>query len=163
VHEIFPSIARLVWPANTAGLKYNPMPRYDPLTKVERSERMSRIRSANTKPELFVRRLIHGMGYRYRLHARDIPGKPDIVFRSRKKIIFVHGCFWHQHGCRQYRQPRTKRDFWESKLAGNKARDLAVRKMLRKQGWKLLTIWECQLKMIPKLTAKIQRFLEESK
>jgi DNA mismatch endonuclease (patch repair protein) len=138
------------------------MPRYDPLTKAERSERMSRIRSSDTKPELFIRRLVHGMGYRYRLHARDLPGSPDIVFRSRKKVIFVHGCFWHQHGCRQYRQPRTNRDFWESKLAKNKARDRVVREELRKQGWKLLTVWECQLKAVSKLTARIRLFLEDS-
>ena len=133
---------------------------YDPLTKAERSERMSRIRSSNTKPELFVRRLIYGMGYRYRLHARDLPGKPDIVFRSRKKVVFVHGCFWHQHGCGHYRQPKSQTYFWQSKLEQNKSRDLTVSNALRKQGWKLLIIWECQLKSIEKLKTKIRRFLE---
>jgi DNA mismatch endonuclease (patch repair protein) len=136
------------------------MPRYDPLTKAERSERMSRIRNVDTKPEMIVRRLIHGMGFRYALHARDVPGNPDLVFRPRKSVIFVHGCFWHQHGCRQYRQPRTKRDFWEPKLARNKARDKEVRKVLRRLGWKTMTIWECQLRQLPRLAAKIRRFLE---
>ena len=137
------------------------MPRYDPLTKAERSERMSHIRNANTKPEMLVRRLIHAMGYRYRLHAKDLPGHPDIVFRSRKKVIFIHGCFWHQHGCRQYRQPRTRRNFWEAKLAKNKTRDAATRKRLRKMGWKLLTVWECQISDVSKLKAKITCFLEQ--
>jgi len=137
------------------------MPRYDPLTKAERSERMSRIRSIDTKPEMLVRRLIHGMGYRYSLHSKDLPGHPDIVFRSRKKIIFVHGCFWHQHGCRQYRQPKTRRSFWEAKLAQNKARDAATRKQLRELGWMLLTVWECQIKGVSKLKTKIACFLEQ--
>lgn len=141
-------------------IKWNVMSGYDPLTKAERSERMSRIRSSNTKPELFVRRLIYGMGYRYRLHARDLPGKPDIVFRSRKKVVFVHGCFWHQHGCGHYRQPKSQTYFWQSKLEQNKSRDLTVSNALRKQGWKLLIIWECQLKSIEKLKTKIRRFLE---
>ena len=136
------------------------MPRYDPLTRPERSERMSRIRNVDTKPEMVVRRLVHGMGYRYRLHAGDLPGKPDLVFRPRKKVIFVHGCFWHQHGCRQYRQPRTKRSFWEPKLANNKARDVKVRRELRKLGWHALVIWECQLKKESMLQNRIKRFLE---
>ena len=137
------------------------MTRYDPLTEAERSERMSRIRNADTKPEMIVRRLVHGMGYRYRLHARDLPGNPDLVFRPRKMVIFVHGCFWHQHGCCQYRQPRTKRKFWEPKLARNKARDADVQSMLHRLGWRTLTVWECQLKRAPQLTAKIRRFLEK--
>ena len=136
------------------------MPRYDPLTQAERSERMSRIRNADTKPEMIVRRLVYGIGYRYRLHVRDLPGNPDLVFRPRKMVIFVHGCFWHQHGCRQYRQPRTKRAFWDPKLARNKARDMAVRKHLRRLGWKTLTVWECQLRRVPQLADKIKRFLE---
>jgi len=137
------------------------MPRYDPLNPAERSERMSRIRNANTKPEMLVRRLVHGMGYRYRLHARDLPGKPDLAFRPRKKVIFVHGCFWHQHGCRQYRQPRTKSSFWEVKLAKNKVRDTLVRDQLRKLGWRVLVIWECQITRESELQNRIKRFLEE--
>lgn len=137
------------------------MTRYDPLTKAERSERMSRIRNADTKPEMIVRRMVHGMGYRYNLHARDVPGNPDLVFRARKKIIFVHGCFWHQHGCSHYRQPRTKLGFWQPKLARNKARDEEVRKMLRRQGWKSMTVWECQLRSTRELMSRIRRFLEK--
>jgi DNA mismatch endonuclease (patch repair protein) len=137
------------------------MTRYDPLTKAERSERMSRIRNADTEPEMIVRRLVHGMGYRFRLHARDLPGNPDLVFRPRKKVIFVHGCFWHQHGCRQYRQPRTKRAFWEPKLARNKLRDAEVRKMLQMQGWKTMTVWECQLRRTGQLATRLTRLLEK--
>lgn len=138
----------------------NDMPRYDPLSTAERSERMSRIRNANTKPEMIVRRLVHGMGYRYRLHARELPGKPDLVFRSRKMVIFVHGCFWHQHGCLQYRQPRTRRAFWEPKLAKNKERDAEVKRQLCKLGWRVMIIWECQIKKAPILEKRIKRFLD---
>ncbi len=137
------------------------MMRYDPLTDAERSERMSRIRNADTKPEMIVRRLVHGMGYRYRLHARDLPGNPDLAFRPRKKVIFVHGCFWHQHGCRQYRQPRTKREFWEPKLAKNKERDAEVRRQFRKLGWRVMVVWECQVKKETVLRNRIKRFLDD--
>ncbi len=139
------------------------MKRYDPLTKAERSERMSRIRNADTRPEIIVRHLVHGMGYRYRLHARDLPGNPDLVFRSRKKVVFVHGCFWHLHDCGQYRLPRTNRAFWNAKLARNKARDKDVCKRLHALGWSTLILWECQLKRISRLTTKIERFLEKQK
>ena len=136
------------------------MPRYDPLTPAERSERMSRIKNADTKPEMIVRRLLHNMGYRYRLHSRDIPGTPDIAFRPRNKVIFVHGCFWHQHECRQYRQPRTKRAFWEPKLAKNKARDAEVIRELRRRGWGVMIIWECQVGKEAVLRGRLKRFLE---
>jgi len=138
------------------------MPRHDPLTPAQRSERMSRIRNADTKPEKVVRRLIHSMGYRFRLHVRDLPGHPDLVFRSRKKVIFVHGCFWHQHGCRQYRQPRSKLSFWEAKLARNKARDAEVIRALEELDWRVLVIWECEMKEITSLRSQIKSFLEES-
>ncbi len=138
------------------------MPRHDPLTPTQRSERMSRIRNADTKPEMIVRRLVHGMGYRYRLHSRELPGHPDLVFRPRKKVIFVHGCFWHQHGCRQYRQPRSKLSFWGAKLARNKARDDEVLRALEKLGWRVLVIWECQVKDEALLRSQIISFLEES-
>jgi DNA mismatch endonuclease (patch repair protein) len=136
------------------------MQRYDPLTPAERSERMSRIRSIDTKPEMIVRRLVHGMNYRYRLHASDLPGNPDLVFRSRKMVVFVHGCFWHQHGCHQYVQPRTNQSFWEPKLTRNKSRDMEVLRDLRKLGWKTFVIWECQLQRLPQLAKRIRRFLE---
>jgi DNA mismatch endonuclease (patch repair protein) len=139
------------------------MPRHDPLTPEERSERMSRIRKTDTKPEMIVRRLVHGIGYRYRLHASDLPGHPDLVFRPRRKVIFVHGCFWHQHGCRQYRQPRTKRSFWVPKLEGNKERDQTNQKKLSAMGWKFLVIWECELQDKEKLRERITEFLEKEK
>jgi len=137
------------------------MPRFDPLTPAERSERMSRIRNTDTKPEMIVRRIVHGLGYRYRLHASDLPGHPDLVFRPRRKVIFVHGCFWHQHGCRQYRQQRTKRSFWEPKLEGNKERDQINQKKLSAMGWKFLVIWECELQNTEKLRKRISEFLEK--
>jgi len=136
------------------------MPRFDPLRPAERSERMSRIRNIDTKPELIVRHLVYGMGYRYRLHAKDLPGNPDLVFRRIKKVIFVHGCFWHQHGCRQYRMPKTKVGFWGPKLARNVTRDAQAQRELRKLGWRTLTIWECQLKTTASVRGRIKRFLE---
>lgn len=139
------------------------MPSFDPLTPSERTERMSRIRNADTKPEMIVRRIVHGMGYRYRLHAPDLPGRPDLVFRPRQKVIFVHGCFWHQHGCRQYRQPRTKRSFWEPKLEGNKKRDNRNQYKLREMGWKFLIIWECELQDKGNLRKRINEFLDEER
>jgi len=132
----------------------------DTLTPEQRSERMSRVRSKDTKPELIVRRLVHGMGFRYRLHVRDVPGQPDLVFSSRRKIIFVHGCFWHRHGtCKNTRWPKSRLDFWKPKLELNHARDAATRKVLRKLGWKVLVIWECQLKNLERTAERIDRFL----
>lgn len=110
-------------------------PRLDPLTPSERSGRMALIRNVDTKPEMTVRHMIFAMGYRYRLHARDLPGNPDLVFRRVKKVIFVHGCFWHQHGCRQYRMPKSNLGFWGPKLARNATRDPQVQRELRKLGW----------------------------
>ncbi len=105
---------------------------------------MSRIKSADTGPEMIVRRLVHGMGFRYRLHARDLPGIPDMVFPRLGKIIFVHGCFWHQHpGCG--RQPKSRLDFWSKKLSQNRERDLRNQQALRSLGWRILIVWECQL------------------
>jgi DNA mismatch endonuclease, patch repair protein len=133
----------------------------DTLTPAERSERMSRVRSMDTKPEMTVRRLVHRMGFRYRLHNRKLPGNPDLVFARRGKIIFVHGCFWHRHGsCKNTRWPKSKLDFWKPKLEENQRRDLANQKALRKAGWKLLIVWECQLKDQEKLAEKINRFLQ---
>jgi DNA mismatch endonuclease (patch repair protein) len=137
--------------------------RFDPLTTEERSERMSRVRNKNTKPELLIRRLIWSLGYRFRLHSRQLPGHPDIIFSKRKKVIFVHGCFWHQHQqpeCKQYRMPKTRLDFWLPKLESNRLRDLNNQEKLRELGWKFLVIWECQLKDKQELTRRIIDFLE---
>ena len=136
----------------------------DSLTTAERSERMSRVRSKDTKPEMLVRGLVHRMGYRYRLHDRSLPGNPDLVFPSRGKIIFVHGCFWHRHGtsCEYTRWPKSKLDFWKPKLEQNHQRDKIVRKELRKLGWRVLIVWECQLKNLEKLAGRMRAFLEDS-
>lgn len=121
---------------------------------------MSLIRGKNTKPELAVRRLVHSMGYRYRLHRADLPGRPDLVFPGRKKVIFVHGCFWHRHpGCSRCRLPKSRTDFWESKLAGNRLRDLQHQEGLRALGWGVLVVWECQVRK-PGLAERISTFLE---
>jgi DNA mismatch endonuclease (patch repair protein) len=122
---------------------------------------MARIRSKNTKPELIVRRLAHALGYRFRLHRRDLPGKPDLVFPRRRCVIFVHGCFWHGHGCRLSSRPKTNSDFWADKIAGNRARDARHVEELRKQGWQVEVIWECEtrLKDLAPLEAKLHGFL----
>lgn len=134
--------------------------RHDPLTPAERSERMSRIRSSDTKPEMEVRRLIHKMGYRYGLHSKDLPGHPDLVFRRRGKVIFVHGCFWHQHGCRQYRMPKSRLEFWLPKLENNIKRDKIELEQLLKAGWETMIIWECQLKNMGEVRDRVMSFLE---
>jgi len=134
----------------------------DTLSQKERSARMSLIRGKNTKPEKIVRRLVHGMGYRYRLHGTTLPGRPDLVFGKMRKVIFVHGCFWHRHQiarCPLARLPKSKLDFWAIKLEGNRRRDGKNVKMLRDLGWKVLTIWECQLPSVGTVTRKIRSFL----
>jgi DNA mismatch endonuclease (patch repair protein) len=122
---------------------------------------MSRVRSKNSRPEMLVRRLVFAEGYRYRLHDRKLPGCPDLVFRGRAKVIFMHGCFWHRHEqCSLARMPKSRLDFWEPKLTANKERDARNKKLLTKEGWKVLTIWECQLKDIEQLKRTIKRFLD---
>jgi len=135
----------------------------DTLTPKERSERMARVRSKNMRPELVVRKLIFALGYRYRLHARDLPGCPDLAFRPQRKVIFVHGCFWHRHSnsaCALARLPKSRLDFWLPKLEGNRDRDEKNNKTLRRQGWKVLTIWECEIKNARRLENRIRRFLD---
>ena len=133
----------------------------DVLDPETRSLVMSRIRGKDTKPEMLVRRLIHSLGYRYRLHDARLPGKPDLVFASRRKAVFVHGCFWHQHTCpKGARQPKTQVDFWKSKLEGNVERDKRNLARLIEQDWGVLVIWECETKDRDSLKEKITRFLE---
>lgn len=133
----------------------------DTLTPRERSERMSRVRSTDTKPEMRVRRLVHGLGYRYRLHVRELPGTPDLVFPSRRAVIFVHGCFWHRHeNCALARLPKSRLDFWRKKLESNTTRDAAQQERLRELGWRVLVVWECQLGDTAKLTDTIRHFLD---
>jgi DNA mismatch endonuclease, patch repair protein len=118
----------------------------DKLSEKRRSENMRQIRSKNTAPELALRSLVYGMGYRYRLHRKDLPGKPDLVFPARKKVIFLHGCFWHQHEeCREGRMPGSRRDYWAPKLARNCERDMSAQAALKSLGWDVQTIWECEL------------------
>ncbi len=129
---------------------------------MDRSANMRAIRSAGMKPEMLVRRLVHGLGYRYRLHRHDLPGRPDLVFAARRKIIFVHGCFWHQHGgCQLAHTPRSNVDYWRPKLARNAARDAAHLSALKEDGWRVLVIWECQTKSSAKLSRKLEKFLEQ--
>lgn len=136
----------------------------DTLTAKQRSERMSRIRDRDTKPELAVRRLVHSMGFRYALRAADLPGRPDLVFRSRRKVVFVHGCFWHRHpGCHNTRLPKSRLSFWVPKLRENRRRDLRNQRRLLTEGWKPLVIWECELRDRPALVDRIQQFLEVRK
>lgn len=134
----------------------------DTMTPEQRSERMSRVRSKDTKPELEVRRLVHSLGYRYRLHGNDLPGHPDLVFRKYRKVIFVHGCFWHRHaGCPRCRMPKSRLRFWKSKLNANKKRDLANQDELKKMGWHFMIVWECELAHKNDLASAINAFLGE--
>lgn len=134
----------------------------DTMSPEERSRRMASVRSVDTKPEMAVRRLVYGMGYRYRLHCRDLPGKPDLVFRSRRAVIFVHGCFWHRHdGCSLARLPKTKIEFWTTKLEGNRERDARKVAALEISGWRVFVAWECELKNKEKLAERLRQFLDE--
>jgi DNA mismatch endonuclease (patch repair protein) len=133
----------------------------DWISPERRSENMRRIKSTGMRPEMVVRRLVHSMGYRYRLHCKDLPGKPDLVFRARKKVIFVHGCFWHGHdaeGCPDRRTPKSNVSYWSPKLARNKARDAERVVALEAAGWRVLTIWECETRA--DLSKRIKKFLK---
>ncbi len=133
----------------------------DSLSPAERSEIMARVRSKDTRPELIVRKLVFALGYRYRLHGKNLPGRPDMVFKNRRKVIFVHGCFWHRHArCALARLPKSRLDFWLPKLEGNKLRDRRNLRALAKEGWKVLTIWECQLADAARLERVIRRFVD---
>ncbi|NWN91083.1 DNA mismatch endonuclease Vsr [Marinobacter adhaerens] len=118
----------------------------DFLSPKERSVRMSRIRGKDTKPELSLRKVLHGLGFRYRLHVADLPGKPDLVFPKYKTVVFVHGCFWHRHpGCKIATTPKTNTEFWIEKFEKTKERDVRARKALEEAGWSTLVVWECEL------------------
>lgn len=132
----------------------------DVLSPDQRRRCMSAIRGKNTQPELIVRRLIHRMGYRFRLHRKDLPGKPDLVLPRHRKIICVHGCFWHQHPrCRFATQPGTRKEFWAAKLHGNVERDRRNRAALRRLGWRVFVVWECHCRNLDVLERRIARFL----
>ena len=134
----------------------------DSINKALRSENMRRIRSDKTKPEMIVRRMIHAMGLRFRTHARELPGKPDIVRRKYRQAIFVHGCFWHQHAkkqCLDGRLPKSNAAYWLPKLVRNVERDKQNLHALRKAGWSVLVIWDCELQGIDAVARRLQKFL----
>jgi DNA mismatch endonuclease (patch repair protein) len=135
----------------------------DKLSADERSRNMASIRSKDMKPELAVRKATHALGFRFRLHRKDLPGKPDLVFPKYSAVIFVHGCFWHQHaepGCLDGRPPKSNQGYWGPKLARNLERDAASRAALQAQGWRVLVIWECETKDAQALAEKIAGFLK---
>jgi DNA mismatch endonuclease, patch repair protein len=121
---------------------------------------MRAVKDRDTVPEMLVRRIAHRMGYRYRLHRKDLPGKPDLVFPSRRKMVFVHGCFWHGHECKRgARIPKANRDYWQAKIARNRARDTKNQESLYNMGWRVLVVWECETKDYEALAAKLRDFL----
>lgn len=136
----------------------------DTLTQKERSARMSLICGKDTRPELIVRSMVHRLGYRFRLHRRDLQGKPDIVLPRHHAVIFVHGCFWHQHpdpSCRLARQPKTRIDFWQAKFEANQSRDLRAISALEADGWRVLVVWQCELRDKEQLENKLREFLAD--
>jgi DNA mismatch endonuclease (patch repair protein) len=134
----------------------------DVFTKEKRSWIMSRVKGRDTKPEMLVRSFVHRMGYRFRIHRRDLPGNPDIVLPRHGKVIFVHGCFWHGHKpCPRSKRPATNKIFWNKKLDANIERDKRFRKGLRRMGWKLLVVWQCETHNPEKLFGKLERFLHD--
>lgn len=134
----------------------------DTISKAKRSENMRAVKSKNTAPEQALRRILHARGYRYRLHGKDLPGKPDLVFPIRKKVIFVHGCFWHRHlskTCRRSNLPKSNQSYWVPKLRGNQIRDKQHRRTLANLGWKSFVIWECEVKDEAKVLKRATSFL----
>lgn len=135
----------------------------DKISPAARSRIMASIRGKNTRPELVVRRLLHRLGYRYRLHRKSLPGCPDLVFTSRRKVVFVHGCFWHSHPrCRRATTPSSNRRFWKDKLSANRRRDRQAIRQLKKQKWQALIIWECETRDAKKLRSHLTQFLEQT-
>lgn len=133
----------------------------DVLTPEQRSHCMARIKGKNTKPELYVRSMVHHMGFRFRLHRKELPGKPDIVFVGLKKVILIHGCFWHMHACRYGRvKPETNAEFWRNKRESNVMRDRKNVRDLKKAGWDVLIVWECWIRKPPDLERRVSRFLQ---
>lgn len=132
----------------------------DKISKEVRSANMRAVRSRDTAPEIRVRQIAHGLGYRFRLHRRELPGTPDLAFPGRRKAIFVHGCFWHQHrGCKRATVPRSNVGFWLPKLARNMARDTKQLVALKEKEWRVLVLWECETKDVQRLAERLKRFL----
>lgn len=134
----------------------------DIVSRQVRSRMMAAVPQKHSRPELIVRKLAYVMGFRFRLHVRKLPGSPDLVFPKLRKAVFVHGCFWHRHGCLQTTTPSTRQAFWEEKFATNVARDRRSTLLLRRLGWQVLVIWECQTRRLPSLERHLARFLERS-
>lgn len=135
-------------------------------SKAVRSKNMAAIKGTNTRPEMLVRRALHKEGFRYRLHVATLPGKPDLVFPRYKAVVFVQGCFWHQHQCTMFHWPKTRTEWWKQKISANRAHDEAVQDKLRELGWRVLLVWECALKgknkvPLPQLTDEIARWLHQ--
>lgn len=130
----------------------------DVLTKEQRRLNMSRIRSKDTKPEMLLRRGLHGLGFRYRLHQKDLPGKPDLVFPRYRAVVFVHGCFWHGHNCPMFKLPATRTEFWRDKITANQERDRAVIETLHAADWRVLVVWECAFRGIQR--RKLEEVIE---
>ena len=144
-------------------LRAMPRPSFPDVSPVTRKV-MQANKGKDTKPEMVVRRLVHGMGYRYRLHRKDLPGKPDLVFAPKRKVVFVHGCFWHRHpdpACKIARLPKSRLNFWVPKLEGNRARDVRDITALEKMGWSVFTVWECDLKDRESLYDRLAAFLSD--
>ncbi|MER9697004.1 very short patch repair endonuclease [Mesorhizobium sp. M0133] len=135
----------------------------DTISSEQRSAVMARIRGRDTKPEMIVRRLVHSMGYRFRLHRRELPGSPDLVFSPRRKVVFVHGCYWHRHpACRFAYSPKSNIEFWTRKFEANVARDRRAQEELKHLGWNVLTIWECEAADTERLTKQLAVFLSDA-
>ena len=132
----------------------------DHVTPERRSFIMSKVGQKNTKPEMVLRRALHGLGYRYRLYRRDLPGSPDLVFTSRRKVIFVHGCFWHGHGCRWGQLPKTRSEYWLPKIEANKERDNRALTLLSEKGWQAMVVWQCELRYPEEVVERVVAFLD---
>lgn len=131
----------------------------DTISQERRSALMRRIRSKDTRPEMAVRSLLHRLGYRFRLHRKDLPGRPDIVLPKHRKIVLVHGCFWHGHTCRLASKPKSNQAYWAEKIQGNQARDARSLAALQNQGWTVLQLWECEVRQFTGLEDKLRKFL----
>lgn len=131
----------------------------DTISATERSALMARIRSKNTGPELIVRSLVHRLGYRFRLHRKDLPGKPDIVFPRHQKIILIQGCFWHGHTCRLASKPKSNQEYWSTKIQANRTRDAKNLAALKELGWEVLELWECEIRKFDDLENKLREFM----
>lgn len=132
------------------------------ITPQQRSALMSRIRAKDTKPEMAVRSILHRLGYRFRLHAKNLSGRPDIVLPRHKKIVLVQGCFWHGHSCRLASKPKSNRDYWREKIKGNRARDRRTTTALLEDGWQVLEVWECEVRAMDGLVEKLQCYMQSS-